>query len=249
VNPFDDNLDDNNTADDAADTLSEYDSVSTEESERKVGSEPVPSFGFYVLAPKGATPAFEFEDKQRPVARHRFEVVEGPDGTIGQSLFADQKLYAAFNKWTDQKDAQGRPVMDPLDSEERAEAILKFDRTMNRVARCFNLMAKKPKDKSMVAIGVYCAQFDKSTSLIVSEVKKQTRNGFTKNVIWFDSIASLMDPTSKDYRGKAKTAHEEAKEKIVAKNLAIATADKKAGRAPRGNNKSTTASSSPQSLD
>lgn len=250
--PYDDDLE-TGTTDDAADApMSEYDDLGDEVAERRVGSEPIPGFGFYVLTPKGATAAFAFEDKERPILRHRIEVVEGPEGTVGRTFFVDQPMAVKRTKWTDQKDANGRPIFDPLPADEQAEEIRKFKLVLNRVAQVFGFAMKAPKDKSLGAIGLYAAQFEKAGEAgvqFVGEVKKNTRNGFTKNLIYFDSIAAVTDSPSADYRGKAKRALDEAREKIEAKNKLIDAADKKAGRPARGNAKATTTASSAQSLD
>ena len=245
-NPYDDDMNDN-AADTAADDgfASEYDNFSDEESDRKVGTEPIPSFGYYIADEKGAAPSFEFDDKSRPVARHRFEVVAGPEGTVGLTFFVDQPLYARSQKWTDKKDGSGKPIFDPLTADERAEAVRQFQNTMNRIARVFSLGAKAPKDKSMTACGAYCAQFEKSTTArVVIGIKKTTRNGFSKNTVteFWNSLAALDDKPSPTYKGKAKTAQDEAMEKIAERNKGGAKGGN--ARAPRA-----TSAASSQSLD
>lgn len=234
-NSFDDQFDESQIPDASESGAEEYNQGGTEVSARRVSAEPVPGFGYYVLSPRGATLSYEFDDKNRPVGRHRFEVVEGPQGTVGQTLFADQKLYAQRERWTNNKDANGRAIMEPLSTEELAESFRKFNSTMGRIQQAFGLTQRTPTGKSAQALSEYLAQFDSSANPmlqnVVAEVKRQTKNGFTKNVIWFDSIAGLnetaIDP-------KFKTALLEAQAKIAAKNKTLAAIGKKAGTsAPR----------------
>lgn len=218
-NEYDDNMDDSQVETAGS---SEYDQEDAGASDRRVSSEPVPSFPYYILAPRGATLAFSFDDKNKPVGRHRFEVVEGPEGTVGATLFADQPLYARFEEWTPEKDANGRAIMKPLSAEDLAEEFRKFNRTMTRVQQAFGLAARMPKNKTAVALGAYLGQFDADATPapknIVADVKRKTKNGFTNNVIYFDSIASLDDVP---LDGKFKTAQDEARAKIAAKNKAL----------------------------
>jgi hypothetical protein len=244
-NSYDDQMDEGQVQDQVDAGSEEYNQTGGGVSERKVSAEPIPSFGYYVLAPMGATLGFEFDDKARPVGRHRFEVVKGPAGTIGLTLFADQRLYARREKWTPEKDANGRPVMAPLTAEEQADEFRKFDNTQGRVQLAFGLEARNPKNKTAVAQGAYLAQFDPdhvpAPQNIIAEVKRQTKNGYTKNVIWFDSIAGLDE---KPLDGKYKTALAEAEAKIAAQDKLLAARDKKAGvTRTSGNAKAQTGSS------
>lgn len=248
TNEYDDNIDDSAPSDEQGAGVNEYDMADAEVSERRVGSEPIMGFGFYGFLFRGSTPSYAFDDKTRPILRHRAEVVLGPEGTVGKTFFFDQPMAIQRQKWTDQKDANGRPIFDPLTGEELAEAARKFRNTLKRVATVLGFTQEAPKDKSLTALGVYAAQFEKAGekgTIVIGEVKKNTRNGFTKNIVWLDSIAGVDDAPSADYRGKAKTALDEAKEKIEAKNKALAAQDAKNGRpAQRGNARSTVASSS-----
>lgn len=251
-NPFDDNLDNDNTGEDRDDTggINEYDMATEEVAERRVGSEPIPGFGYYVLTPKGATAAYAFDDKTRPILRHRLEVVEGPDGTIGKTCFIDQPMAVQRDKWTNEKDANGKPIRDPLSAEELAENIRKFQLMLNRIAQVFGFDLKAPKSKELAAIGLYGAQFEKAGEAgktFIGEVKKNTKNGFTKNLMYFDSIAAIGGAPSPDYRGKAKTALDEAKEKIAAKNKALTAQGSRGGGARSNGAKPQTASA--QGLD
>ena len=230
MSPYDDQMDEGTIPDETAAGADEYNQEGGGISARRVSADPVPGFKFYVLAPRGATLAFEFDEKTRPVGRHRFEVIEGPQGTVGLTLFADQRLYAQRERWTNQKDANGRAIMEPLSAEELGSSFLKFDETMGRIQAAFGLTARMPKNKTAVALGAYLAQFDPDAkpapSNVVAEVKRQTKNGFTKNVIWFDSVAALDDPAMD---GKFKTALAEAQAKIKAENDRLAKASAKTG--------------------
>lgn len=228
MSDYDDQFDESQVPD--ANGADEYNQEGGGVSERRVSSEPVPGFAYYILAPRGATLSFEFDDKARPVGRHRFEVVGGPTGTVGQMIFADQRLYAQRERWTPNKDSNGRNIMEPLSAEELAESFRKFNNTMGRVMQAFGISARTPKNKTAVALGAYLAQFDPDAKpaprTIIGEVKRQTKNGFTKNVIWFDSVAGLEE-TPLD--GKFKTALAEAEAKIAAKSKALAGAGTKGG--------------------
>jgi hypothetical protein len=229
-NQYDDQMDESQVPDESASGAEEYNQEGGGVSERRVSAKPVPSFSYYVLAPRGATLGFEFDDKARPVARHRFEIVEGPTGTVGLPVFADQRLYARREKWTPNKDANGRAIMEPFTSEEQADEFRKYDNTQGRVQQAFGIEVRNPKGKTAVQLGAYIAQFDPDHSPapqnIIAEVKRQTKNNFTKNVIWFDSIAGLDE---KPLEGKFKTALDEARAMIKAENAAIEKAAKKAG--------------------
>jgi len=199
--------------------LDEFSNFTNDVAERKVGSEPIPGFPFYVLEPKGATVAFEFDDKERPVLRHRMLVIEGPTGTEGELLYVDQRMYAQKENWTDEKDANGRPVFVPMSPTELAASIHAFQSTLNRVGQAFDLKQANPGGKTAVILGNYARQFE-GASRIVGSVSRSTKKGFTRNLLKWDSVTSL-NALAKD--AKFKTALAEAQAKIAAKNKASGT--------------------------
>lgn len=215
MSQYDDQLDDEAvTANNG--NLDEFSNFTNEVAERKVGSEPIPGFPYYVLEPKGATVAFEFDDKERPILRHRMLVIAGPTGTEGEMLYVDQRMYAMKENWTDEKDANGRPVFEPKSPEELAASIREFQSTLNRVAQAFNLKQANPGGKTAVILSTYARQFE-GADRIVGSISRSTRKGFTRNLLKWDSVSALTGP-AKD--AKFKSALAEAEAKIAAKNKA-----------------------------
>lgn len=215
MSQYDDNLDEGSVAANNG-NLDEFSNFTNDVAERKVGSEPIPGFPYYVLEPKGANVAFEFDDKERPVLRHRMLVVEGPTGTEGEMLFVDQRMYAQRENWTDEKDANGRPVFVPKSPTELAASIHEFQSTLNRVASAFGLKQANPGGKTAVILGGYARQFE-GAERIIGSVSRTTKKGFTRNLLKWDSVTALTDQ-AKD--AKFKSALLEAQAKIAAKNKA-----------------------------
>lgn len=196
--------------------LDEFSNFTNDVAERKVGSEPIPGFPYYILEPKGANVAFEFDDKDRPVLRHRMLVIEGPTGTEGEMLYVDQRMYAQKENWTDEKDANGRPVFEPKSPSELAASIHAFQATLNRVGQAFNLKQSNPGGKTAVILGAYARQFE-GADRIIGSVSRSTKKGFTRNLLKWDSVMALGG-IAKD--AKFKSALLEAQAKIAAKNKA-----------------------------
>lgn len=186
----------------------------------RVGSEPIPGFAYYVAQLHEPTPGFQFDDKNRPELRHRGTIVQGPGDTVGQTFFASQPLYVPTEKWTNEKDSDGKPVFEAKTSEELDADRTKFKQVMERVKVATGIGVAghsfAGRTPSLSAAAQYGAQF-KDSPLVVVEVKRSTKRGFTKNLIYWDSIRGITEPAL-DSKLKGKTALDEATLKIAAKN-------------------------------
>src|SRR3990167_9546280 len=112
----------------------EFANPTSEMTAARVSGEALPGFAFYVLDPQAASLNYRLDDRGAPIARIRWLIKDGPEETVGQSLFTDLRLYVSKQKYTEDKDENGRAVTIPKTAAEFAEDIKKFQADLNRVA-------------------------------------------------------------------------------------------------------------------
>lgn len=191
----------------------------------KVGGQTIPSFPYYFI--KGISGKAGFtKKKQSPVIRPGMQIVNGPDGTIGETVFDD--LYLLINRTT-----QVEGVEVPKDAEEYAEQVKKNLKKLNKIARVGKFGQAHPLNGSKTALETYAKQFE-SFPLSVVEIRESTEtyegNTRTRNRIIWESLRAVDDPASSKKAKPGTTAGQEAEAAIEAANKAAANKAGKDGR-------------------
>ncbi len=182
-----------------------------EEEDRKVSSEPIKSFSYYVLKAEDGKGSFT-DKKHVPVAQPRLQVIHGPAGTIGERLF--ESIYLSLSETKYEGEGDNR-VEVPKTEEEFAKQAEAFNKRMNKIARVLKFNLKKPNGFSADEVEAYAKQFSNGV-LFVAEVwtSKAQGNYPARNKINWNSIASPDDPAVSKKAPAGQTALDEALQKI-----------------------------------
>lgn len=188
--------------------------------ERKVSGAVVPGFGYYLVHFGGARVGFK--KTGIPSVRPWCQIKEGPEGT--QGVLVSDDIGNPFIAPSPTEEVDG--VRQHKTSEKLSKQAGEIQGILNRVAKVGRFVQTRPNDlNSAESLEAYAGQFGANGGFdaVVEIGYEASKDGYPeRNRIKWGSIAGLDDPAqTKQFAGK--TAAEEARAKIAAKNAGTKT--------------------------
>lgn len=194
------------------------------EDEAQLAGQTIPFFSYYFVKGLPNPKAGYTKKKGSPVIRPGLQIVNGPEGTLEESVFDD--LYLKINR----NDQQGERKSD----EDFQKQVKANQKKLNKIARVGRFTQAFPLDSSKTALETYAKQFEGFYGIV--EIRERTEEyegrSITKNRVVWESLRATDDPpTKKGLKKGYKTAEEEALAEIAAANqIAAKQAGKGDGR-------------------
>lgn len=199
------------------------------EADLKLSNEPVPSFAHYVVEARKAKGGFTSE-ANIPQIRIPAVVLEGPEGTVGESVFLVRYLSVPKQKTVKQGDQRVKVARTP---EEYQAAKEEFQQLQQRIAKQLGFAQVMPaRPMTEQTLDTYASQFEGKKFVIEIRLEKEQGPYPARNSAQWQSIRALdyqvIDKRTKKARG---SAHDVAREEIK----------RAAERASQGKGRSTSA--------
>jgi hypothetical protein len=190
----------------------------------KISGQTIPTFQFYRVKFHPGKGGLSRGAKKTPLARIHGEILDGPEGTVGERVFED--MYLRVSKTTTEN---GLEV--PKSEKDYDEDCGNFQYRLNKIARVGKFESIRPTAPVEEALTAYAQQFDFEAIIEIRE-SSDTWQGVTRmrnRFIW-ESLRGIDDPAITKKAKPGTTALQEATEKIEAADKAAAMRAGKDGR-------------------